>query len=85
MLIVCTLNDYVSEDGGYLDQLGAALPAPADKTSCAVGLFCYSGMSVMLGMPTLMPRGSACSRPQTKQQNRGSSHVSASSSPSWAL
>lgn len=37
-------------------------------------------MSVMLGMPTLMPRGFARSRPQTKQQNRGSSHVSDSSS-----
>lgn len=34
----------------------------------------------MLGMPTLMPRGFARSRPQTKQQNRGSSHVSDSSS-----
>lgn len=34
----------------------------------------------MLGMPTLMPGGSARSRPQTKQQNRGSSHVSTSSS-----
>lgn len=52
--------DDVFEDGGYLEQLGAALPAPADKPSTSVGLFCDCGMSVMLGMPTLMPRGSAC-------------------------
>lgn len=54
--------------------------APADKPSSSVGLFCYCGMSVMWGMPTLMPRGSARLRPQTKPQNRGSSHVSTSSS-----
>lgn len=59
--------------------------APVDNPSTSVGLFRGCGMSVMLGMPTLMPRGSARSRPQTKQQNRGSSHVSASSSPSQAL
>lgn len=47
-------------------------------------LFCYCGMSVMSGMPPLMPGDSARERPQTKQQNRGSSHVFASSSPSWA-
>lgn len=78
-------DDYVLEDGVYLVQLGASLTALADKPRSSVGLFCYCGMSVMLGMPTLMPRGSSCLRPQTKQQNRGSSHVSASSSPSWGL
>lgn len=35
-------------------------------------IFFSLGMSVMLGMPILMPKGSACLRPQTKQQNRGS-------------
>lgn len=52
------LDDY--EDGGHLKQLGAALPAPAKKKKkpkSSVGLFCCCGMNVMLGMPTLMPRG----------------------------
>lgn len=67
------------EDGR---EFRAALPPPATKLKSSVGLFCYWGMSVMLGMPTLMPRGPRLLQPQTKQQNRGSSHVSASSSPS---
>lgn len=45
------------EDGGHLKQLGTAPPAPAAKLRRSVGLFCHCGMSVMLGMPTLMPRG----------------------------
>lgn len=66
--------------GLTVDTSSCFRPAPADKLSSSEELFCCCGMNVMLGMPTLMPGGSARSRPQTKQQNRGSSHVSTSSS-----
>lgn len=74
----------ISDDAFFfwltVDTSSCSRPAPADKLSSSEGLFCCCGMNVMLGMPTLMPGGSARSRPQTKQQNRGSSHVSTSSS-----
>ncbi|MEQ2265329.1 hypothetical protein XENORESO_005472, partial [Xenotaenia resolanae] len=54
-----------------IDTSSNAWPSPADKPSTPVGLFFCCGMSVMLGMPSLMPGGSARSRPQTEQQNRG--------------
>lgn len=48
--------------------------------------FGHCGMNVMLGMPTLMPRGPSSARgPRQSSRTEAVSHVSASSSPSWAL